>query len=408
MHWPLLVPLTLLLGMFVSAQALARRNRTHPAFWLSLLYLGSCVAALFVDVDILSRNSIRLGDDALASLTGYGITLVLWLLPSLALRNQIVRRLDVRTLEIFVIATAPLVLFSAVYQAPIAWEGISIGADVVRNNLNNRGIGLLPESPLTTIAVVTAQFYFLYTLAFAVSIVSGGRRWVRVVAFIGSTLYLINSFCFAARDGILWFLVAYLWAFWLVKPLLTERLATRIRRAVLPVATLGVVAFGLFSVQRFGDRSEGNLTDYLLLYYGAQPYVFAADVDQQREFYGGRLRLPLLFELAGLDAKVVRESPYEWSFGTFAKDIYGEGGWPSLLIAAIVAPFLITLALAVTSGRFPEAHLLIGMAYVQFMSQGVFYFRLGTRAGNLYLLLIGALAVGMACLRVRSRGRIAR
>lgn len=404
-RWPLLIPVVLLGGVFMLAAAATRRTRWHPAFWLSLLYFGSCLASLLVNTAILDRTGIVLGEDAWVSLSGYAVAIALFLTPAFVLRNGTARRIDVAVLERFTVLSAPLVIFSAAYLLPIAWAAVSAGADVVRSDLNNYGITMMPSGPLTTIAVVVAHFYFVYALVFAISTCTGGRWWVRVVAFIGSTLYILNGLCFAARDGMLWFVVAYIWALWYARPLMSQRRASRIKRYVMPVAIAGLAVFFLLSVQRFGDRREGSLGDYLLLYYGAQPYVFATDVAQQEVFYGGKLRFPLLFESAGVDPTVIRTTPYEWSFGTFVKDIYAEGGWLPVFLSAFMVPPLLIFALYTASGRYPEAYALCAMLYVQFMAQGVFYLRMGNRVGNLYIGCIVALVFLMFALRTNT-GRL--
>jgi hypothetical protein len=402
----LLVPPALIGVGLLWAVVLFRARIGHPALWLALLYFGSAVAALFVDPAVLQRNGLRIEDQDWLVLVGYSVCTLLFLLPAFFLRNRMVPRIKVDLVERAVKLSVPLILFSFLYMAPVALKATLLGAASVRSQLNNDGIGLLPVSPLTTLAVVTAQFYLLFAFAFVLLTVRGGKRWIRLVAFLGSTLYIVNALCFAARDGILWFLVAYLWALWITRPLMSPAAVTRIRRLVYPIAALGLLVFGLFSVQRFGDRHDASLTDYLVAYYGTQPYVFATTVASQTTFYEGHLRFPLVVGVLGGERHVQRTVAYEWSFGTFIKDFYSEGGWYPLVFSALLFPPALIVALLSTASSAPGAYVLLSMLYVQFMAQGVFYFRLGSRAGNLYIVAVICAASILVICRSARRGEV--
>jgi hypothetical protein len=84
---------------------------------------------------------------------------------------------------------------------------------------------------------------------------------------------------------------------------------------------------------------------------------------------------------------------YEWTFGTFAKDFYAVAGWPTAfaIVGGIAVFFLVVFRLARRLN--PFALCLLLLLYFQVMTQGMFYFRLGIKAGNWYILMIVGLAV---------------
>jgi hypothetical protein len=387
---PLLIPVLCCGGLFAIAAAI-RRDPAHPTFWLTLLYFGSCVCSLLVNKDLLRSQGLETLDTDWVALLGYAASIIAFLLPVFFLHNRDSELLAPTIVERIAILSAPFVIFAFVYLLPYAWQGATRGAADVRAELNNLGISLLPVSPLTTLAVIVAQFYALFAVMFVIATARGGTRLARSVCFLGSTLYLLNALCFAARDGFLWFIIAYGWALWYARPLIAPRTLLRLRRVIGPVVLGGMTLFGLFSFQRFGDRAAATTLEYMVAYYGSQPYVFATTVRQQHEFYEGRLRFPLFVDPMEQDQKVLRTLPYEWSFGTFIKDLYAEGGWYLIFACVAVVPGLAILLLVLSSGVNAEAFTLISILYVQFMAQGVFYLRLGMRAGNLYIVCVAIL-----------------
>jgi len=160
--------------------------------------------------------------------------------------------------------------------------------------------------------------------------------------------------------------------------------------AVLSIAC-GIGLLSIFTYQRFAGSSVG-IFDSLVTYIGQQPYVFAETVAEQSAFYGLNLRLPLIAEMLGSFEPIKRERVYEWTFGTFAKDFYSIAGWPTAF--AITATFSLFFTFVFCSRRklnsFSYSLLLI--LFFQFMTQGVFYFRLGIRAGNYYIIIVLMLA----------------
>ncbi len=131
-----------------------------------------------------------------------------------------------------------------------------------------------------------------------------------------------------------------------------------------------------------------NLEFGTLAYIGGQPYVFAEAVSTHQNFYWGRLRFPVFTAIVHMGSvePVKRVSHHETMFGSFLKDLYTEGGWFFIILSALVVVPGSILLLRITGGlRGMEIpHLLFPTLYFQTISQGVFYYTLGSRSGNIY------------------------
>lgn len=97
--------------------------------------------------------------------------------------------------------------------------------------------------------------------------------------------------------------------------------------------------------------------------------------------------------LTGAEVEVVRSLPYEWSFGTFLKDFYSMFGWTSLVVMTVFQFSLFYLFFLRIRKNNSLADILIIAFYFQLMVSGVFYFRLGTRGGNLYMVCYAVLVI---------------
>lgn len=365
-----------------------RRNRTlvHPAPVLVGLYWVSSVGALVLNTDTLPGFNF---DHTWEMLAGYVLLVMLGLLPAYFIGRLPSPDLTGNPLfRLMLLAMIPLAWFSLLYQIPYAFASAKIGADVIRARLNTEDYAPLPQNLLTTVATATSQFYPLYALA-AVDAFVRRRGVVPIVSCVaGALCVVVNSICFAARDGVLWFLMSFWLAYWMYRQeLLTDRLAKLLRVAGVLAVAGALLVLSVFTYQRFATSNIGIL-DSVVTYFGQQPYVFAETVAEQTDFYGMNMRLPLIAEWRGTFEPIRRENVYEWTFGTFAKDFYAMNGWTTAFAASAAIAGLFTFVFRLGRRLNPFSLCLLLLLYFQFMTQGMFYFRLGTKAGNVYLLLI--------------------
>lgn len=400
LSWIYVIPAVVMtLALFV----VCRRTGTlvHPAPVLFGLYWASSVGALIINVDTLPGfNFVHTWQ----MMAGYSAMVLAVLFPAYFIPRIKPPRLSESGLfRLILMVLIPLAWASFIYQIPFAFASLQAGADTIRMRLSTEEFAPLPQNLLTTIATATTQFYPLYALAAVEGYVR--RRGFLYIAscVVGVLCVVVNSLCFSARDGVLWFLMSFWFAYWIYRPELKDRFG----RAVLAISALAVagvlLVLAVFTYQRFGSSRVG-IFDSVVTYFGQQPYVFAETVAEQSEFYGLNLRLPLIAEWMGTFESVRRENVYEWTFGTFAKDFYAMDGWLTAFIAAGAIGLVFFLIFKAHRRVNEFGFCMLLLLYFQFTTQGMFFFRLGIRAGNYYILIILALAFLAQIISPRATG----
>lgn len=362
----------------------------NPFSILIAIYLISAIASLFiVNTDL---PSFDFSKHSQMLYFVYSVLIIILLLPIYLMRGYSLLNVDLRMtpflLAVFWIFSA-CILFAFIYQIPYALLAIGTGALDVREGLNVEKISILPSSVFTTFSVAVSSFYSVFIIMFFISVVKKLNLLISISMFMGGLLYVVSSLTFAARDGSLFFVLTMIFAYSIFRPHLSKKQTKFIFRGLLFSSIFVLFFFGLFSYQRFVDGSDlstlrGGLTSYI----GQQPYVFSETIMQRNFFYGFNLRLPavsIIFTGGALD--IVRTMPYEWSFGTFITDYYSMFGWTSLVVMTSIT-FFMFFCLFLKRERFhPISFLLILLMYFQFMSSGIFFFKFGTWAGNIHLIL---------------------
>ncbi|PJJ96596.1 hypothetical protein CO641_12045 [Lysobacteraceae bacterium NML91-0213] len=368
-------------------------------------YLASAVASIFVEQDDIPRIFIH--NDASELYLTYTALIIVSLLPSLMMRGvrirpaQLLVQRDIKILMTFASIGA---WYSVLYQLRYALQALTLGAASVRDALNVDGEYLLPDSPLTTLAVGISSFYLVYIFLFFTAVANKMGRWLVASMLVGSVSYTVSSLAFAARDGLVFLLLATVFAY----PFFTDDLSRAQRRIVKALGGACIIASAFLlaslTLDRFGAGSSWSVSSGTLGYLGQQPFVFVETIRAQVDFYGLSLRFPVIANLFGGSGDVQRTEVFEWSFGTFLKDYYSMYGWPSLVGLALAGGLVFAALFRKRSGIPPVTLLLVVILYFQLMTAGVFYFRLGTRGGNLYLVAYFFL-IAISYFRYRSPGR---
>ncbi|KAI5912969.1 hypothetical protein [Thauera sp. 2A1] len=389
------IPLLLFLcfGVYASLSAEGRgifhidRNPLSIVIWI---YVFSGFCGLFLDQSDLPTFHFKAYSFVHAVI--YAVLVVLCLLPILNLRRYRFDSFDFRMTSlihgVFLVASVSA-WFAAIYQAPYAVISFVTGAYSIRKDLNVEGLSVLPEGYLTTLAVGISSFHIVYMIMFYLAVIKRMGLFVRASTFLGSTLYVISSMTFAARDGVVFFLFGMLFFYGVFREELGEAQRRMIVRLAVTLSFAAVAVLGTFTAQRFtGLERETDLVGGTVSYIGQQVYVFSETMVAQERFYGLSLRFPFFQKLLfGEVEDVVRTSPYEWSFGTFLKDFYSVSGWSSLLSFTLTFSGFFCWVLWFGKRFHPVTYLLMVAFYFQFMMSGVFYYRLGTYSGNQYTLI---------------------
>ncbi|WP_458766438.1 hypothetical protein [Cupriavidus basilensis] len=385
-----LLPFGIVSIFYVGMLYRFRRDGLHPALIIGSLYFLSSFLSLFVDLNWLAKYNYRLEYD-LHVLLIYSLLTVFIIIPSLRIGRASVDWSKRSSLLDFIVRWSwPLLVFSVIYLAPFAFKSLVTGAELVRSTVI-RDEGVLPVSPLTTIAVGVAQFFSLFTMLWYYAAIKKYPKYIQYSMLLGPLAGILWGFVFASRDVLIWVPLMFLLGYWYWEDYLSSSFKSAFKKIYFVFFIAAIAFFSLFTFQRFSSSEEGIMGS-IVGYFGYQPYVFAEMVSSHQNFYGLNVRLPFFAQLLGTYEVVARDNPYEWQFGTMLADFYGIFGWLSLFLSCAILVIFFLIAFRRNFITNQESRLILMVLYFNILTQGVFYFRLGSVSGNQYMVLMLLLA----------------
>lgn len=360
----------------------------NPLTWVILLYIFSAILSIFIDESFLDYFDFN--KYTAFHYLAYTFFIALTISPIILLKGYSFKtpiNFEITNIIwLFYLISSCLIWFSLIYQIPYAISAVSLGAVDTRLSLNVEGQSVLPETLATTIAVTVSSFYMIFIMLYFIAIKKSMNRFFILSMFVGGILYVVSSLCFMARDGALFYAISFVFVYSLFRFQLSNKQRNRFKIAIILVLTITCLIVASITIQRFyTDGDTHRLIAGTVGYLGQQPYVFAETIVSQHKFYGLSLRLPLIQMLFGSVKEISRTEVYEWTFGTFLKDFYAISGWSSLWLLSLLFTCFFGLIFIRRKKYHPITFSIIIILYFHFMTTGVFYFRLGSRAGNLYI-----------------------
>lgn len=320
----------------------------------------------------------------------YSLILSLYLFPALLFRPIVQYTFPkTKVMTFFMFGMSILGWFSFIYQFPYAIKGVLFGANNLRYLMNTEGFNILPSSPLTTISVGVSYFYLFYILFFFVAIIQKQNVFIRISLFTGSLSYIVSGLTFAARDVFIFYILGFIFVFLLLSNLLTKLQVNKIKKMAKILILLTTIGILLISLDR--SSSYSSFSRATVGYLSQQPFVFSETVEVHKNNYPAEYFFPVFmspFKDKNDNEKYKRTEIYEWNFGTFIKEFYLTGGYFFLIIMTLlIVPFFYAKLRCSRKENFYRKIIII-LFYFQFLSQGVFYFKMGSYPGNVYILLL--------------------
>lgn len=280
----------------------------------------------------------------------------------------------------------PLILMSIIYLTPYTFNTFLYGAANVRTGgaENSEYWSNMPQNIFTTLNVGIAMLYSIYLFLLFYVISTKNKTIYLFICFLGILSGVIGGLVFATRDRFIYIVLYCCLFYWLWQPYLINNFYFKKIRKYLWF--LGFVMLGFFiwiTLDRFSSDFYSLFKDSLF-YLGAQPYIFAEIVANHENFYGWSYNFPVLFDS---DTYMRRDIPYFWMWGTLFQNFYIMGGWFYCLIL-VFYHFLISSAFFIYFRKLTWLYVVYLILYFQIIVQGVFYFNLGFKGGNLYILLM--------------------
>src|SRR5690606_12074863 len=234
------------------------------------------------------------------------------------------------------------------------------------------------------------SFYSLF-LAFWLFSIRKRVDWLIFFLFVSSFAIVLSNVAFMGRDGIVRWILFFLFSFIAFKDSLSEKFKrTLIRISVIPYEIL-IYVFYLISSSRFSDRGEG-LVYSLIDYLGQQNVYFSYGFDQ---FMDGVAAGKINFSsIVGERVSLNNLNEYVYAdyhlntFSSFVGSIYFDVGlFYTMIIAAGV---FIILSIYNLQGKATFYKLIIFLVFFEIYMLGLFYYMFyGPTKINSLLLLIG-------------------
>ena len=272
-------------------------------------------------------------------------------------------------------------LFSIAYLLPYAINSIAMGASATRELITEKSV--LPETPLTTLVVGFAGLNIYNILAFYLSLLNNQLKKYRFWLFLSSFSYVVNSFAFSGRDGLIILPTFYIIFFIIFKNSINKILLQKVKRILCIIGSIVIIFLASFTISRFWNENKDKDTLYwgTLGYISQQPYVFDVTIRHQNNFHGFELRFPLINRLMGISKhEVVRTGGgFETKFGTMYAEFYSINGWKSMLLIAIIFVSYYSFSLSILK-RIKNYFglLLMFTVYLYIEITGLFYCKAGS------------------------------
>lgn len=376
--------------VFLYPTVLAYRQKNNIALVVCGLYLLSAICTLFMDNDILPFHDFE--NESFLIFLLYSFLLVPFLFLSLKIKpitNKAILPQGFVFNHLLVVFSLGAI-FSLVYLTPYAILSLGANAGEVRNLIADESV--LPPTFLTTIAVGFPTFYFLYSFLLFVCIIQKRSKFLTFCMFLGVISFVINVLTVSGRDGVLFSAFAFILAFFMFKPLLTEKQNKRIKLGFTLLMVFGLAIIANITAERFSESGGFDFRSFkvgILGYLGTQPYIFAEWIDNNTIFNHGNSVFPLFTDLLGLNDGVEYgySEQYTWMFGTFLAAFYSINGFFSLFAVTFMFWLYFKVKFKMISrGYLLSSFFLLGL-YFHFTLSGIFFFRLSNKGGNLYILI---------------------
>ncbi|MGY5451689.1 hypothetical protein ACVFI8_12195 [Agarivorans sp. MS3-6] len=381
-------------------------KKTPNAMALLVVFYGfSALSSVFID-----PNMYKGFDPYLYSVTDFLIyhgLILLSLLPVFFLKgvdSSFFKLRPTRGVIYCLYFAALLVFLSLIYIIPFSIKALTMNSIELRLLLRT-GFTVLPSNLATTLAVAITNFYAIFAFLFFYCVRERLSVFLKVGMFCGAISYVFTTLCFGGRDGAVFFVATMIFMYILFSSELSQNSKVRMEKLIKGVVFLSVFVVLTISVRRFftnGDISE--LVWGTLGYFGQQPYVFSEAINKEINFQGGERYFPLYYLVVhGVEPEVIRTDEYQWSFGTFLSSFYMFNGMIALCLIVLIKSFFLSVFFKLHGVIRSPVFGIILILYFQFMSTGVFYFKLGHRAGNFYLLILFFVVVLLVFLVNKSR-----
>jgi len=153
-----------------------------------------------------------------------------------------------------------------------------------------------------------------------------------------------------------------------------------------------IVLGATITIDRFGSHAYEDLNAVfqmgVLNYYAMQPFIFNDILKYHDSFSYGRENFPLVYYLFFDYVHEERDlsMPHMYNFSSYVGSFYSNGGFPYVAVVILIFYSVFTRIRSMYAKFYVYQFSLLSF-YFFFITSGLFYFRLGNKGGNLFILL---------------------
>lgn len=356
--------------------------------FILLIYFGSILTSVWYSNSYKEIQSDAFSYDLIPYALLFCLFVILYFWPLIRYNEYQYKTLilpDQQILTLFSIFIIVISFISIAYFLPISITVMSV-ADLgdARVMATNDGNQFITPGIINTISSTASSFYNIALILAFIHIAQRGFSKISILLIISSLSYVLNVFAYAGRDGVVFWVFAFLMTYIYFKDYINDKSKKWLKYIFISASIIGIALFIAISQDRFGDDMENSF----ITYYG-QPYINFCFYCQEGYYYTPGHDFPLFREILGLE-EVPRDTwevgnSSSWTWGTFLRSLIENLGVMWAIILGLIMSTIIGAIINVRLNKFSSLFILF--MYLQVVSQGVFYFRQSTRGGNLFIII---------------------
>lgn len=246
-----------------------------------------------------------------------------------------------------------------------------------------------------TIAGTASYYYCLNMLLFFYSLAfRKDNKYFLILLIVSSSSRIFHALTYMGRDGILFWILSFVFSYQLFKPYLNEESRRVSRKFFTIIGGFAVVLLGAISISRFSNSDSGTFLS-IVNYFGQPIDNFGRLFDRFHEYKGTKALFPIFFgEKGSYGASAISKAEdfylrygfYSNTFSSFVGNMYSAWGPVLSLIVAGIYSFWATSRLKKINIRFSD--LIVLMTAGQIVLHNYFYWAYNIRVANFYLLTL--------------------
>ncbi len=399
----ILIPIITLLIIFFYYQK-KNKNRFGIISLLILTYLGMGAACIVIELSGLFPGVFPFALEPMAYLS---VCFVIVFSGFAGYRDQKLSSIMIENAFLSRVFEYTLLVggFLAIgFFLPHAARALSGSIDINRRDL------YLQQEILGGFGIVNSIFSLISNM-FIIAIVysfmnmmprNGKRNVIKAYLLLFSSFsYVIYIFAYVGRDGVVYWIMSFVFCFLLFKDFLSKNDLRQLKRVFIYSLPVIAIPFMMISISRFSESNEG--VGYNVLYYAGQQIVTFNDhysIDVPIQY--GRGAFPVFIDVIEKVGFTVKATPEKlerfkyyldydvapWRFSTFIGSLKSNFGKIGTLIFLFAMSLLTRKIIKKTSKTriFKFSNLLLFILLYQVVYWGVFYFRMYST--NYYILAV--------------------